>query len=257
MEKGTDGDITYAKYIADTEANTILSEQDFNDFIELIPTQKKKGYQLVDVRYSNTDGKEVWTGEFRNDVIPTTQFYTDSFDEFKIHAAKQLEQGKDLINLEHGDGNILATYANSPTIGGYLSNKNLEKFGNSVYKNTVLDAFNSGPTDLVDYEYIEDNHVAVTKRFTGASNYAINYQDYDQFKTAIESQIEKGKGYGQDFALVDVEYVNGAWSGVVNDNNETVSLISQDYAAVPDSLLAQARMSGEAFSFDTFVLPNL
>ncbi len=257
VELGFEDDIVYTKYSANTETNTILSAGDFDEFLEIIPSQQEEGYQLVDVRYSDIEDEGVWVGEFRNDVIPTTHFYTDSLDEFKTYAGEQFEQNIGLIDLEYGDGTIFATFADTPRRSGYIYSDDYDEFVGLVYEQTVLDAFNSGVTDLVDIEYIDGTYVAVTNGFLGASSYAFNYSDYDEFQAEIQRQIERGESYGQDFSLVDVEHINGSWYGVLNDNSETIDHLSLDYTAVPDSILTQAQITGEAFSFNNFVLPNL
>lgn len=246
-------DVIYSEHIANTETNTILSSEDFDELVEVIPSQQEAGYELIDVRYS--ESIETWVGVFDNNAIPTTHFYTDDFDEFTAHAVEQFNLGINLVDFEYGDGIISAVFADSPHGSGYRANDNLNEFGATIQHDTIISPINltSGRFDLVDLEYIDGTYVGILGDFLGASSYAFNYTDYDEFQAEIQRQIDEGRTFGQEFSLVDVEYIDGAWYGILNDNTDLEDPLSQDFLTLPPESVLPGVIAAEGSGFASII----
>jgi len=224
VEADLDGGLISSGYVPNLEGTSILSSEDIND----IPSQDQAGSQLVDVRYSNAFDGGLWIGVYRADALQTSSFTHDNFADFAARASEQSGIGLSLVDLEYGDGNINAIYADTHVDranGTYIASNNLDDFTGQVNANTVTSPVQIGvaPFDLVDIEYIDGTYVGVLGDFRGRSDYVSNIANFDEFQAEIQRQQSIG------FDLVDAEFINGAWHGVFNDNQDINDITSADF----------------------------
>jgi len=59
--------------------------------------------------------------------------------------------------------------------------------------------------------------------FRGGSNFAFNFTKNDEFQAEVQRQDSL------ESDLVDAEYVDGAWFGVFNDNQDIYYITSVDF----------------------------
>jgi len=224
VEADIDGGLISSGYVPNLQGTSILSSEDINDIL----SQNQTGSQLVDVRYSNALDGGLWIGVYRADAVQTNSFTHDTFADFEAVANEQLGIGLSLVDLEYGDGNINAIYAdtsNGRANGTYITSSNLDDFTGQVIENTVISPVRivQPQLDLVDIEYIDGNYVGVLGDFRGGSDFVFDIANYDDFQAEIQRQ------QSLDLELVDSEYINGAWYGVFNDNQDINDITSTDF----------------------------
>ena len=199
----------------------IFSTDDFAEFEAEIEEQADLGNEIVIANFGDgQDGEGTWNAYLGEVDDPVVYFSSDDPEDFLdlLGDAETDERNLGLLDIEYGDGNWFATFADFEDLeADELDATALSSSGTfDRLTGRIDDRLDRGDISLVDLEYGDGAWFA--RYYSDAdledpleSSY-FSSASYATFQTEIEEQEDEG------FDLVDVEYVRGVWYGVFNES---------------------------------------